>query len=100
MARWKLMVPHYLMTNPATEWEHKETSRETGKQSRVIYKVPRYLDPKDPSDWTDREDVVVCDGKNPGRGDIIFLGEPTPDMEPVDDEAKKISQKFIDSGKW
>src|SRR5215813_8194089 len=87
MARWRLQVAHYLMTDPPVEWEHREVSRETGKQTTMKLKVPRLLEPKDPGDWTEGEDIV-------------FVGDPTPDMERIDDEAKKITKEFIDSGKW
>lgn len=100
MARWKLTAPHYLMTDPPTEWEQKETNRETGRQHRVVHKVPRLLHPDDPSDCNYQDEIIVSDGHNPQSRDIIFLGEPTPDMEPIDDEAKAITKKFIDSGKW
>lgn len=100
MARWKLTAPHYLMTDPPTEWEHKETSRETGRQSRVIYNVPRLLNPDDPSDYNYPDEIIVCNGSNPQGRDIIFIGDPTPDMEPLDAEAKAITKKFIDSGRW
>lgn len=96
MARWKLTAGHYLNV-PGTEWEHKETSRETGKQVRKVYKVPRLLDPKDPEDWNHRPypgedgEIIVChEGKGQSR-DIIFEGLPTADMEPLDDEARAIS---------
>lgn len=101
MARWKLMTAHYLNT-PGEEWEYQETDRQTGRPKRVKFPVPRLLDPKDPTCWThrcgnrDNEDgeIVVC---HEGRGetkDVIFIGDPTPDMVPLDDEAKEISAKF------
>jgi len=102
MARWKLLNPHYLNCVDPTLWEYQETSRTTGKVIRKQFHVPRYIDPQDPGDWTkswgsgnDREgEVIVC---QPGKGedrDIEFLGDPTPDMVPVDDEARAISAKF------
>ena len=101
MARWKLMTPHYL-NSPGEEWEYTENDRTTGRPKRIKFAVPRYLDPRDPSAWTkrwgnkDNEDgeVIVC---HEGKGetvDIVFLGDPTPDMVPVDDEAKVISAGF------
>lgn len=100
MARWRLDIAHYLFLDPPTEWEYKETSRETGRQNRMVAKVPRLLDPKDPTDCNQYGEIVVCDGHNPQRGDLIFLGDPTPDMHPLDDEAEAITQKFIDAGTW
>jgi hypothetical protein len=100
MARWRLQVAHYLNTDPSEEIEFKETDRNTGRQLRKVYKVPRLLDPKDPQDQNYPGDIIVCDGNNPQPKDIIFFGEPTNDMEPIDAEAKKITKAFLDSGKW
>jgi len=102
MARWYLREAHYLNV-PGTEWEYKESDRETGRQARRIYPVPLYLDPKDPADLTDRENgwVVVShryDKAHPR--DVVFTGPPTPNMEPIDDEAQAISQSYIDKGAW
>jgi hypothetical protein len=96
MARWRLTEPHYLNT-PGTVWEQKETDRFTGKQVRKTYPVPQHLDPKNESDWNykfgsdEGEGIVVCyEGKGKPR-DIVFVGPPTPAMEPLDDEARDIS---------
>lgn len=102
MARWKLMNSHYLNTVDPAEWEYSENSRTTGKPVRRKFHVPRLLDPREPSDWTNtwgardnaEGEIVVC---QPGKGqerDIEFLGDPTPDMMPLDDEAKAISLSF------
>lgn len=101
MARWKLMTAHYLNT-PGEEWEYTENDRTTGRPKRIKFPVPRYLDPRDPSCWTkrwgnkDNEDgeVIVCHEGTGETGDIIFDGDPTPDMVPVDDEARAISASF------
>lgn len=114
MARWKLLEAHYL-NSPESFWEQTETDRETGKQRRKRYLVPLHLDPKVPQDWNYRPGtshflqgghgeeegaIIVCwEGKGQPR-DIVFTGDPTQGMEPLDDEAKEISQKFIDSGDW
>jgi hypothetical protein len=79
MARWKLTADHYLNV-PGTEWEYKETDRTSGRQGRKIFNVPLYLE----------EDNIVCYGEAK-QGEYTFIGEPTPDMEPLDDEAEKIS---------
>lgn len=100
MARWKLNLAHYLMTDPPSQVEFKETDRNTGRQARKVYDIPTYLDPKDPASCNYPDEVVVCNGNNPQGRDIIFKGDPTADMEPIDDEAKKISKSFIDSGRW
>lgn len=95
MARWKLRAPHYLMI-PGTEYEYKEVDRATGRQMRMVNKVPRFLDPKDPQDWTHRQDeaIIVCHGTSTDGRDLTFEGPPTPDMDPIDDEAKKISASY------
>ena len=99
MARWELLEPHYLNV-PGTEWEQNETNRDTGKQVRKRYVVPRYLNPSDPDDWTDKatQKVVVClEGKGLSR-DIIFVGEPGPAMLPLDEEAEALSASL--KHKW
>lgn len=102
MARWKLLVGHYLLTDPPVEIEFKETDRNTGRQARKVYKVPRHLDPRDPADFNYPElgEIIVSDGNNPQPRDIVFLGDPTPDMEPVDDDARAVTKKFVESGRW
>ena len=100
MARWRLTNPHYLNV-PGTEWEYKETNRDTGRQARKVFPVPLYLNPSDPADHNYREDgeiIVAHEGPGVQRKDLIFIGPPTPDMEPLDEEAKAISE--AESVKW
>ena len=93
MARWRLTAPHYLNV-PGTEWEHKETDQSTGKQARKVFLVPALLNPDTASDCNYPGEIIVCyDGKGQGR-DIVFEGDPTPDMEPLDEEAEAISATF------
>lgn len=92
MARWRLTIAHYLPV-PDTEFEYKETSRETGRQKVMRYPVPMYLDPDDPSCHTPMGSgqCVVC---HEGKGhptDWIFSGDPTPEMEPLDAEAEALT---------
>ncbi len=107
MARWKLATAHYL-NSPGTEWEYNEVNRTTGRPERRKFAVPRYLDPRDPTDWNNRwgsssnEDgeIIVCmEGKGESR-DYIFYGDPTPDMIPIDDEATAISASFAELWKY
>ncbi len=99
MARWKLACPHYLNT-PGVEWEYNETKN--GKIVRKRFAVPRFLNTADPGDWTNRwgskddEDgeIIVCYEDKGERGDITFIGDPTPDMIPLDDEARAINAKW------
>lgn len=97
MARWRLTQPHYLNV-PGTEWEYKETDRTSGRQGRKIFDVPLLLDPNDSTCYNYPGECVVSDGNHPGPKDYIFLGPPTPDMDPMDDEAEKISASLAD--KW
>lgn len=93
MARWKLNTPHYLNVE-GTEWEQTETPLHGGKQMRKRYTVPRLLDPKDPDCQNRDGEVVVCFVGQGQRTDIEFQGPPTPDMEPLDDEARLISEEM------
>lgn len=105
MARWRLRNAHYLNV-PGTQWEYKEVDRATGRQARTVINVPKLLNPEDEADCNyprgideyEGHTIVVChDGKGQPR-DIVFLGEPTADMVPLDDEARKISKAL--EPKW
>lgn len=108
MARWKLAAPHYLNVD-GTKWEYQEVSRQTGKTVRLQVSVPLYLDPRDPADFThkwgrdeDNEgEIIVCHAHlaHDSR-DVAFLGDPTPDMIPIDDEAKEISASFAERWRY
>ena len=104
MARWQLKVPHYLMVE-GTKWEYSEVDRITGRPKRVQFNVPRYLDPGDPADQTvkvpgfpEEGKLNVTNGGTHEANDVVFIGDPGPDMIPLDDEAKAISASF--SKKW
>ncbi len=97
MAQWRLRTAHYLNV-PGTEWEYKETTRE-GRQHRMVMKVPTLLDPKDPTCCNRDGDCIVTNREAKNHGGLYqFSGDPTPDMEPLDDEAQAISDSFKD--KW
>ncbi len=98
MARWKLLQPHYLNL-PGTKWEYTENDRATGKPVRRQFDVPTFLHPETPGDWNDRngeEGIIVVSNKqdNAHPKDYLYIGAPTPDMEPLDDEASAISAKL------
>ena len=97
MARWLLKQPHYINV-PGTEWEYNEVDRTSGKQVRMRYAVPLYLDPNNPGDRNYPEGIIVAREGTKFPKDIVFLGEPTPDMEPLDEEAEAISATC--SSKW
>lgn len=112
MARWKLMTSHYLNV-PNVEWEYSEISR-SGDTVRQRFPVPKFLDINDPKCWTNRwgpqstqtsvgipdGEIVVCHEGKGQLGDQTFIGDPTPDMMPLDDEAKAISAKFEEKWKY
>lgn len=83
MARWELANAHYLKVEEPCEWEHNETNLVTGKANRQRFPVPMYLE----------KGTNVCHGRG-SRGDVTFIGDPTPDMIPLDDEAQTISDSF------
>jgi len=104
MARWKLICAHHIYTDPPTEWMYQEIDRSTGRQKQKKHVVPRYLNPLEQSDWTENYRdatgaivdgiTVVCHVGKGHPSDIQFLGEPTPDMDPLDDEAREISKSL------
>lgn len=97
--RWRLTEPHYLVVptlpdGTRVEWEHRETARESGRAIRKLYPVPMLLDPKDPADFNYPGEIIVCqdvEGARMQRQDYIFEGNPTPGMEPLNDEAEAIT---------
>lgn len=102
MARWRVTAKHYLLARQFgedTTWVREETNRDTGRAFRRTFAVPLYIDPEDP----------VCINRNLGYcvvategsempGDITLLSPCTPDMEPLDDDAKRITAE--ESKKW
>jgi hypothetical protein len=110
MARWRLRTSHYLNVVEPWEWEYKQINRKTGREDRLRMQVPRFLDLKDPSDWTEKPDgvgvakggsfdevdgnIIVCHKGKGNPGDVEFLGDPTPEMDPLDAEAREISASF------
>lgn len=97
MARWRLTAPHYL-TVPGTKYRYEEVDRETGEKNVAEHDVPRYLDPNNPRDCRTMGMCVVTHGEVKIKGDWPFVGEPTPDMEPLDEEAQAISDSC--RGHW
>lgn len=112
MARWKLSCPHYLYTVKSAKWRYSHTDRATGDLVEKEFIVPRLLDPRDPKCWTNKfggipvsrggndseadGEVVVCFQGKGEPGDIEIVGDPTPDMIPLDEEAQEISDSFQD----
>jgi hypothetical protein len=94
MARWRLTAKHYINATrhgEITQWMREETNRDTGRVARTLFNVPVYLDPDDPRDQNYPGEIIVAYEKGARPQDLVFTGEPTPDMEPVDEEAQKIS---------
>lgn len=105
MARWKLVSSHYLNVK-GKEWEQMEVDQMTGQEIRKRYPVPFLLDTLDPKLWNGNiirnprgevlggDIVVALDGTACDPKDYIFTGTPTPDMFPLDDEAREISKRY------
>jgi hypothetical protein len=86
MARWQLSTAHYIHTVNPAEWEYKETDRDTQEEVRTRFVVPRYLD---------AGRVVVKNAKPLNKFEFEIVGDPTPDMMPLDAEAQAISDTFM-----
>jgi hypothetical protein len=96
------------------EWEYKQVNRKTGREDRKRMEVPRFLDINDPADWTVKPEgvstahggnmddvagiIIVCHEGKGDPADVEFIGEPTPEMIPIDDEARAITATFEE--KW
>lgn len=93
MARWRLTEKAYLRV-PGTEYDYKETDEETGAVNRVIFQVPRYLDPDDRRQCRSAEGLVCAHAGSNKKGDWIFEGPPIMGMEPLDEEAERLTAEM------
>lgn len=98
MARWRLTESHYL-NSPGTKWRYSEIDS-NGEAVEHNFVVPRLMDIKDPRHHTDKDAgvIVVCYEGKGQPSDRVFVGDPTPSMEPLDEEAREISARY--EGKW
>jgi len=104
MARWRVNAPHYIHAEQygePTSWVREETNRDTGRAFRRTFTVPLLVDPNDPT--CINKHVGYCVVATPGTeqpGDIVLSPQtkPTPDMEPLDAEARQISD--LERPKW
>ena len=103
MARYRLNTGHYINAlqwdQSPTEWEYTEQSLVNNRMVRRRFKVPMLLDFRDATCCNYPGEIIVSskpDDRFPA--DIIFEGEPTPDMTPLDDEARAEVEKL--SSKW
>jgi hypothetical protein len=104
--RWRLTNAHHpsidtLPDGTKVEWEHKETSRESGRAVRKLFAVPMFLEPKDAADHNYPGEIIVAhavEGAHNLRQDYIFRGPPTPEMEPLNEAAEILSDEW--KHKW
>ncbi len=100
--RWRLTTAHHLSIDTLpdgtkVEWEHKETSRESGRAVRKLFPVPMFLEPKDAADHNYPGEIIVAhavDGCHNLCQDYIFKGPPTQEMEPLNAEAQAITDEW------
>lgn len=98
--RWRLMAPHYinvptLPDGTRVEWEHKETNALNGRAVRKLFPVPMLLNPEDPNDYNHPGEIIVSqevEGAHFNRLDLLFMGPPTRDMEPLNEAAEAITE--------
>lgn len=98
--QWRLKSSHYLNV-PGTHWEQNETDRNTGKANRKVHSVGLLLNPDDAADCDRNGEIIVytaVDGARPPKFGHEFIGEPTPEMEPLNEEAEAISESLMK--KW
>lgn len=97
MAIWKLRAAHYLNV-PGTRYIRSEIDNDTGEAIQHIFEVPRLLDPEDARVHTPRGSgqilVANAAGKKLNPSAWLFIGQPGPDMDPMDEEAEAISAKY------
>src|SRR5713226_7272223 len=97
MARWKLTAKHYLEAlqfGQPSEWQREEINVQTGRAFRKTYPVPMFIDPDDPFciNRTTGFCVIAMEG-SAQPGDLECKNfKPTPDMEPLDEEARQLSE--------
>jgi len=94
MARFRLRCGHYLniidnYSGEPIEWVQEETDRTTGRTNRKKFTVPMLLD---------AETIITTKADRAFPQDTVFFGEPTPDMEPLDEEAEELVASLRD--KW
>lgn len=92
MARFRLRGKHYInVVFPQAEWEHKELDEVTKREKRKRYLVPTYLNPEEPGDCNYPGEIIVSTKEERQYArDYVFSGPPTPDMEPLDEEAEAL----------
>lgn len=97
--RWRLMSAHYLNVpqlpdGTRVEWEHKETDQQSGRSIRKLYAIPILLNPADGADCNYPGDLIVAqfvEGATIPIRDYVFIGDPTPEMEPLNEAAQAIT---------
>lgn len=112
MARWRITAKHYIHAEQfgqVTKWVQEETNVSAAPIKGVVYPgrtirkehiVPMLIDPDDPWCINPNEGFCVVATRGSEKpGDIVLVSDvPTPDMEPLDDAAREISDKY--RSKW
>ncbi len=97
MARWKLTAKHYLHAlqyGQPSEWQREEINVQSGRAFRKTYPVPMFIDPDDPHCINRHLGycVIATEGSDQPGDLIVSNFKPTPDMEPLDEEARQLSE--------
>ena len=97
MARWKLTAKHYLEAlqfGQPSEWQREEINVQSGRAFRKTYPVPMFIDPDDPHCINRHLGycVIATEGSDQPGDLIVSNFKPTPDMEPLDEEARQLSE--------
>src|SRR6266849_5825322 len=97
MPRWKLTAKHYLhalQSGQPSEWQREENNVQSGRAFRKTYPVPMFIDPDDPHCINRHLGycVIATEGSDQPGDLIVSNFKPTPDMEPLDEEARQLSE--------
>lgn len=101
MAKWRLTSDHYLNVvcdeyGEKIDYEYSETDQQTNRVRRRSWDVPMLIGRE--KIVTNKQEDFDAFGGDTRERPVLFKGDPTPDMQPIDEEAKAISAKL--QPKW